>query len=77
MRPFPDPRSDPADRLGLLEAVLVRPGLMNVEEPSNDIVEQLRLAVTDPSPAIRERTLGAIGNLDRLRSSKVANNLLL
>ena len=68
---------DPIDRLGLLDAVIGRSRLFDPEEPSAEVVDLLRLAVVDPSSAVRERTLNAIGSVERLRSSKLASSLLL
>ena len=66
-----------SDRLGLLDALFARASLFEPEEPSSEVVELLRLAVVDPSSTVRERTLNAIGSVERLGSSKLANSLLL
>ena len=69
--------TSPADRLGLLDALIARPSLLDSAEPSAEAEELLRLAVVDPSVRIRERALEAIGSLRRLREGKVSNGLLL
>ena len=68
---------DPADRLALLETLLARPMLFDAEAPPTEGVELLKLAMSDSSSILRERTLGAIGTLARFRSGKAANHLLL
>ena len=69
--------TDPADRLGFLDALLARTGLWDAEEPAGQAIEILKLAVVDPSASVRERALGAIGGTGRLRSGKAASSLLL
>ena len=69
--------TSPADRLGLLEALIARSSLLDSDEPRAEAVELLKLAVSDPSATVRERALGAIGSFPRLREAKVSNGLLL
>jgi hypothetical protein len=66
-----------SDREGLLDALLARPVLLNLEEPSTEAAGLLRSAIVDPTPSIREKVLIAIGGMDRLRSGRVADGLLL
>ena len=68
---------DLPDRLGLLDALLARPGLLDRDEPSSEVASLLRLVVVDSSSSVREKALGAIGGLSRLRSSRVGLGLLL
>ena len=69
---------DPLDRLGLLDAVLARSALFDREEPSKEVVDLCSdWPSLTPSSTVRERTLNAIGSLDRLGSSRLANSLLM
>ncbi len=69
--------SGPVDRLGLLDTLLARPGLIDVEEPAKDVLDLLQLAVHDPSNLVKERALEAIGGQGRLASGAAATGLLL
>ena len=72
-RAWPD-SSESADRLGLLIALLSRPGLVDSENPPAPAVEVLRTAIVDRSAGVREAALGAVG---RLREGKLADRLVL
>ncbi len=69
--------ADPSSRLALLDALIGRPGLVDRDDPAGEAVEVLRLAMSDPSAAVRERTLGAIGGMTRFRSGRASAALLL
>jgi cellulose synthase operon protein C len=66
--------SDAADRLELLDVLISRPGLIDVDEPRSGASEVLRLAVVDRTERVREKALGAI---ERMRNRKLAERLLL
>jgi HEAT repeat protein len=66
--------SEVVDRLGLLDVLLSRPGLIDAGEPQPQASELLRLAVVDRSASVREKALGTI---DRVRNRKLADRLLL
>ena len=72
-RAWPGTR-DVTDRLGLLDALLARRDLLDVEEPSGEVAGLLRSAIVDPSPMVREK---ALGGMDRLRNVKLIDSLLL
>ncbi len=72
------PRADrPEDRLGLFEALVARPNLLEGDKSPSEAVEVLKSAVSDPSARVRERALEAIGSIRTLREGKVSNGLLL
>jgi HEAT repeat protein len=68
---------EPADRLALLEALLARRSLIDVEDPRAEVRELLRAAIHDPSASVREKTLEAVGGLVRFRAGRVSAGLLL
>jgi len=68
---------DPTSRLALLDALIARPGLVDRDEPPAEVVELVRSAMVDPSAAVRERTLGAAGELPRFRSGRSFPGLIL
>jgi hypothetical protein len=56
------PRLAPPQRLQAIEALLARPALVDVADPREPVKQVLRRAMTDPSAAVRLRTLrGANG----------------
>ena len=72
-----DKAPDPAGRLALLDALLARPGLVDRDDPPAEVVDLLRGAMVDPSAAVRERTLAAVGDLTRFRAGRSAPGLIL
>ena len=68
---------DASGRLALLDALLARPALVDRDDPAAEVIEVLRGAMVDPSAAVRERTLGAVGELSRFRSGWSALGLIL
>ena len=71
------PRLSQPQRLQAIEVLLSRPVLVDVAEPREQVMEVLRRGVTDPSPAVRERTLRGINSLPALWAGKGASKLLL
>src|SRR4029079_1035976 len=59
--------TEPAERLALVETLLARKTLSDVEEPTDAVRALLRAAVHDPSAAVRERVLTALRDSERLR----------
>lgn len=72
-----DRARDPAERLALIEALMARRSLIDVEEPSEGVNDLLRAAVHDPSAQVRERTLTALPTLERLRAGRSSASLVL
>jgi HEAT repeat protein len=70
-------RMDQPQRLDAIEILLGRPALLDRSEPSESALNVLRQGVTDPSPAVRERTLRGISSLPSLWSGRAATTLLL
>ena len=54
-----------------------RPALVDVAEPREQVMEVLRRGVTDPSAAVRDRTLRGINSLPALWAGKGSTKLLL
>ncbi len=71
------PRLAPPERLQAIEILLARPALIDVAEPREQVMEVLRRAVTDPSAAVRDRTLRGINALPSLWGGKGSTKLLL
>ena len=71
------PRLTQPERLQAIEAFLRRPALVDVAEPREQVMEVLRRAVTDPSAAVRDRTLRGINSLPALWAGKGSSKLLL
>ena len=65
------------ERLQAIETLLGRPALVDVAEPREQVMEVLRRAVTDPSAAVRDRTLRGINGLPALWAGKGSSKLLL
>jgi hypothetical protein len=70
-------RLEPPEREKALAIFFARSALLDRNEPPDKAVELLRRAVTDPSAAIRERTLSGISALNEFRSGRTAPQLLL
>ena len=69
-------RITPPQRISALDLLLLdRP--VGSGEPRDQVVELLRRAATDPSAAVRERTLTGISGLPAFWSSRKASQLLL
>ncbi len=68
---------EPTERLALIEVLLARRSLIDVEEPSEAVKDLLRAAVHDPSALVRERTLSALQRLERLWSGRASALLVL
>ncbi len=51
------PRLAQPERLQAIEALLARPALVDMATPREQVMQILRAGVTDPSAAVRERTL--------------------
>jgi cellulose synthase operon protein C len=71
------PRLKEAQRLQAIEALLGRAALVDLAEPREQVMEVLRRGVTDPSAAVRDRTLRGINALPALWAGKGASKLLL
>jgi len=71
------PKMTPKERLIAIESLLLRPGLVDVAEPREQVMEVLRRAVTDPSAAVRDRTLRGINGLPALWAGKSSAKLLV
>ena len=71
------PKLNQPERLQAVEALLGRPALVDVAEPREQVMEVLHRAVTDPSAAVRDRTLRGINSLPVLWSGKSSTKLLL
>jgi HEAT repeat protein len=65
------------ERLVAIEALFLRPALVDVAEPREQVMEILRRAVTDPSAAVRDRTLRGINSLPTLWEGKGSAKLLV
>ncbi len=64
-------------RLQAIEALLGRTALVDVAEPREQVMDVLRRAVTDPSYAVRDRTLRGVNGLPTLWAGKGSTKLLL
>ncbi len=64
-------------RLEAIQVLFGRRAVLDRAEPSEPALDVLRRAVTDPSPAVRDRTLRGISSLPALWSGKAATTLLL
>jgi hypothetical protein len=71
------PKLTQPERLQAIEALLGRPALVNVAEPREQVMEVLRRAITDPSAAVRDRTLRGINSHPELWAGKGSTKLLL
>jgi hypothetical protein len=71
------PRLAQARRLVAIEALLARPALVDVANPREQVMQILRRGVTDPSAAVRDRTLRGVNALPALWGSKRSASLLL
>ena len=71
------PRLTQPERLQAIEALFGRHALVDVAEPREQVMEVLRRAVTDPSAAVRDRTLRGINGLPELWAGKGSTKLLL
>ena len=71
------PRLTQPERLQAIEALFGRPALVDVAEPREQVMEVLRRAVTDPSAAVRDRTLRGVNSLPALWAGKGSSKLLL
>ncbi len=63
-------------RLQAIEALLARSALVDVVNPREQVMQVLRSGVTDPSDAVRERTLRGVQSVPALRESKGSTSLL-
>jgi HEAT repeat protein len=68
---------DPKDRIALLESLLGRRSMLDVETPLDDVQDLLKSAVTDKSASVRERTLNAVSGLPNLWKGALSTRLLL
>ena len=64
------------DRLQLLDALLARPSLYDVVEPSKALMKVLRAASADPTVAVRSRLVSALARSGPLRDGPVGSGLL-
>jgi HEAT repeat protein len=71
------PRLEPSQRLEAIAALLTRPSLVDLAEPREPVMQVLRRAVNDPSPAVRDRTLRGVNALPKLWAGKGSTPLLL
>ncbi len=71
------PRLTQPERLKAVEALFARRALVDVAEPREQVMEVLRRAVTDPSAAVRDRTLRGINGMPLLWAGKGSAKLLL
>ncbi len=71
------PKLNPAQRLEAIEAVFNRPALVDVAEPREPVMQVLRCAVTDPSAAVRDRTLRGVNALPALWAGTGSTAILL
>ena len=71
------PRLTQPERLQAVEALFGRHALVDVAEPREQVMEVLRRAITDPSAAVRDRTLRGINGLPELWAGKGSAKLLL
>ena len=71
------PRLTQPERLKAVEALFGRRALVDVAEPREQVMEVLRRAVTDPSAAVRDRTLRGINGMPLLWAGKGSAKLLL
>ncbi len=71
------PKLSPAQRLEAIEVLLGRPALVDVAEPRDPVMQVLRRGVTDPSAAVRDRTLRGVNALPALWTGKGSTALLL
>jgi hypothetical protein len=70
------PKLTSQERLEGIEVLFGRTAVLDVADPPEPAMNVLRRAVTDPSPAVRERTLAGIANLHALWSGRGATGLL-
>jgi hypothetical protein len=71
------PRLAQPQRLEAIGALLARPTLVDVARPREQVIQILRRGVTDPSAAIRERTLQGASALKSFWDGPGATSLLL
>ena len=70
------PRLAQPQRLEAIEALLARPALVDVIDPREQVMQVLRYGVTDPSVAVRERTLRGVQSIPALRESTGSTSIL-
>jgi hypothetical protein len=70
------PRLKAEERLEAIEVLLRRPALVDVGEPREPVMQVLGRAMTDPSAAVRNRTLRGINALPALWTGKGSTSLL-
>jgi cellulose synthase operon protein C len=66
-----------AQRLDAIQVLFGRPAVLDRADPSESALAVLRRAVTDPSSAVRDRTLRGVSSLPALWSGRAATTLLL
>ena len=71
------PQLGQPQRLIAIEALLGRPTVVDNPNPDESVMQVLRSGVTDPSAAVRERTLLGVNALPALWSGKGSTSLLL
>ena len=70
-------RITPPQRISALDLLFAQPALVGRAEPSDQVLDLLRRAATDPSASVRERALTGISGLPAFWSSRKASQLLL
>ena len=70
-------RITPPQRISALDLLFAQPALVDRAEPSDQVLDLLRRAATDPSASVRERALSGISGLPAFWSSRKASQLLL
>jgi hypothetical protein len=70
-------RITPPQRISALDLLFAQPALVDRAEPSDQILDLLRRAATNPSASVRERALSGISGLPAFWSSRKASQLLL
>jgi hypothetical protein len=71
------PKLSPAQRLEAIEVLFSRPALVDLAQPREPVMQVLRRAMTDPSAAVRDRTLRGVNALPALWEGKGSTALLL
>jgi HEAT repeat protein len=64
------------ERLEAIDVLLARRAVVDRDNPAEPVMNLLRRAVTDPSPAVREQALRGIGGLTSLWKGRAATTLL-
>ena len=70
-------RITPPQRISALDLLFAQPALVDRAEPTDQVLDLLRRAATDPSASVRERALSGISGLPAFWSSRKASQLLL